>query len=71
MKRTTIILATALIAVFGLFSPVEEARAGGCWNCDRGPVANLLEMPGAPHLGIDGTQFLNSYPSSVVVVDIP
>lgn len=26
---------------------------------------------GAPHLGIDGTQFMNSYPSSVVVIDIP
>ena len=44
MKRITIVLSTVLVAVFGVCSPVDEARASGYWNCDREPVVDLLEF---------------------------
>ena len=43
MKRTTIVLAAVLVAAVGIYSPVDEARAGGFWNCDTEPVVTLLE----------------------------
>jgi hypothetical protein len=43
MNKSTIVVTTVLIAVFGVCSPVDEARAGGYWNCDTKPVVDLLE----------------------------